>query len=440
MPLFRAIPCFCLAIAAPLACAQSSPATTPTPEEIPALRKIPAISVLPDGSELDGVILPRYDQYLRLTGSLHAGKLTLVGPEIIRGDDVHIQFIDPDRANATTHITLGTAILDQIHGIIRADQHVTIRSDRFAASGSALHLAFEENRGFVSGPATTTLFASPSTAMHLPKRSSHPMLATAAAGVAVATSAMVQARPPAVSTEELANLRRDAAPVASQITARAAETRNDAAATAELSEDLSNTARTFLINQVLPEGAPAPEPPVAQKAEPLDIEPTPQDTRILSDDGFYFDADAGILVYLGNVRVTDPRFSLDGVDELKILFAKKSEPATDNSEPTKPKPADDAPASGFAAGVGEVERIIATGRVRFLQRQSEDDKPPVEASGALFNYQVNTGEIILSGGYPWVRQGGYYARALQPNLSLRIRRNGSFVTEGNWDTGQNLRR
>lgn len=422
-----------LSLAIPMARAQEVSAVTDAAE--PKIRKIPAISVLPDGSELEGVVLPRYDKNLRLTGSLRADKLTLVGPEVIQGDNVDITLIDPDSADAPTRISLGSATLDQVRGVITAVEDITILAARFTATGTALHLAFEEGRGFVSGPATTVIMPPQKTTMHTPAPSRRPMLATAALGVTVATSAVAQARPPAVSAEEIAELHREAAPSATMLEARAAEARNHLAETQTLSQEISGAARTFLINQVLEPGEEPPAIPDRGEDKPLEIEATPEDTRILSDGGFYFDAEAGILVYLQNVRVSDPRFTLDGVDELKIIFAKKPEPAE-----KKPAPEKEDLAGGFAAGVGEVERIIATGRVRFNQRQPQDGKPPVEASGALFNYDVAKGEIILSGGYPWVRQGGYYARALQPNLNLRIRKNGSFVTEGNWDTGQNIPR
>lgn len=430
MPAYRAITALCLAMALPTAHGEGT-----TEAEDPKLRKIPAISVLPDGSELEGVVLPRYDKDLRLTGSLRADKLTLVGPDVIQGDNVHITMIDPDTTEEPIQITLGSAVLDQVLSMVRAQEDITINSARFTATGTALHLAFVEGVGFVSGPATTIILAPEKTAMHTPTTPRRPRLGTAALGVVVATSAMIQARPPAISEEELANLQRDAASSAAEVGSHTQETLENVNTTLQLSGEISNTARTFLINQVLEPGEQPPAASEREEAKPLEIEPTPEDTRILSDGGFFFDAEAGILVYLKNVRVSDPRFTLDGVDELKIIFAKKTDP-----EKTETKPEKEGPASGFAAGVGEVERIIATGRVLFKQRQPQEGKPPVEASGALFNYDVTKGEIILSGGYPWVRQGGYYARALQPNLNLRIRRDGSFVTEGNWDTGQNIQR
>lgn len=437
MPAPRTITTLTLAIALPLA----SGAMAEDAEEAPNLRKIPAISMLPDGSELEGVVLPRYDQFLRLTGALHARKLILVGPELIHGEGVLIDLLDPDQPGDRTRIELGTAILDQTTGVIRGDEEVTIASARFTATGQALHFTFEEGRGFVTGPATTLIHATPrKTAMHTSSTPRHPILATAAMGMAVATSTMmVQARPPAVSDAEIEEIRGVGASSVAGIQGFVEDTRQAVGESRQMSDEISQAARTYLVNQVLESGEAPAAAPERPEAKPLEVEAKPDDTRILSDGGFYFDAEEGVLVYLENVRVTDPRYSLEGVDELRVIFEKKPKPEA-GDEPAQAEDNDGGPASGFAAGVGDVERIIATGRVLFKQRNPEDGGPPVEASGALFNYNVTTGEIILSGGYPWVRQGNYYARALQPNLNLRIRADGSFVTEGNWDTGQSLRR
>ena len=151
----------------------------------------------------------------------------------------------------------------------------------------------------------------------------------------------------------------------------------------------------------------------------------------------YFDAEAGILVYLKNVSVTDPRFTLSGADELKIFFEKK--------EPKKPVPGvkkeDDEnkvvkkpDASGPAANFGNVKKLIATGTVRLVQK-SVAGKEPVEASGGILTYDVPKEEIVISQRYPWVKQGNFYARAKQPNLTLRLLNTGSFSTQGEWEVG-----
>lgn len=94
--------------------------------------------------------------------------------------------------------------------------------------------------------------------------------------------------------------------------------------------------------------------------------------------------------------------------------------------------------ANIGAGFEDVERILATGAVRLLQKQGGEGKPPIEASGAIFNYNVKTGEIVVTGGYPWFKQGANYLRASEPDLTLRIQRSGSFSTQGKWQMGGEL--
>ena len=169
--------------------------------------------------------------------------------------------------------------------------------------------------------------------------------------------------------------------------------------------------------------------------QPLDQQPGPNDTVITCDGGMYFDADEGIFVYFKNVHVTDPQFTLSGANELKIFLSPK--PA--GSEPKKPESKEKG-GLGLGAKFGEVDHIIANGAVRILQKQPEAGKEPIEASGAFFTYHTKTGQIILSGGFPWVKQGSTFMRAKEPNLNLRVLKNGSFVTEGNWDMSGQLNR
>ena len=74
-------------------------------------------------------------------------------------------------------------------------------------------------------------------------------------------------------------------------------------------------------------------PPPA--AKPLEVKTGPNDTVINCTGGAYFDADAGVLVYLKNVTVKDPRYDMTGANELKIFFEKKP-PRKKRSDP-KPR-------------------------------------------------------------------------------------------------------
>jgi lipopolysaccharide export system protein LptA len=386
-------------------------------------KKFSAVALLPSGSQLQGVMLPRYDENRRLTGVLKAKTMTLVSEDVVAGETVSIEFFNPDRS-PRGRIDLVKAVLDQGKGLLRAREKVTIQADRIHARGNGLVYSFEQGEGFLTGPAVTHIKAATETTM---KSNSTPLRSAAAA---ITASATLAAAPPAPLTpEQSAAIQADAASAAATHAAASESARSNLRAQLESSSAATAAASAFLEQAELLGDGPAAEPAPAQ---PLDVIPGPADTVISCDGGMYFDADTGVFVYLKNVRVADPRFSLNGANELKIFLAKKpEEPSADKSEDKKP---------GMALGAkfGDVERIVATGAVRILQKQPEAGKEPVEASGAIFTYHTGTGEIVLTGGYPWVKQGTSFMRANEPNLSLRIHKNGSFVTEGNWDMGGNL--
>jgi hypothetical protein len=386
-------------------------------------KKLSAMALLPTGSQLQGVMLPRYDDKRRLTGVLKAQTMTLVSEDVIAGETVSIEFFNPDRS-PRGRIDLVKAVLDQGKGLLRAREKVTIQADRIHARGNGLVYSFEQGEGFLTGPAVTRILANTETTMN---SKSTPLRSAAAA---IAASATLAAAPPApMTSEQAAAIQADAASAAATHAEASESARGNLRTELETSAAATAAATAFLDQAELLADGPAAVP---EPAKPLDLKPGPADTVISCDGGMYFDADAGLFVYLKNVRVADPRFSLSGANELKIFLAKKP------VEPAAAKNPDTKPSMGLGAKFGDVERIVATGAVRILQKQPEAGKEPVEASGAIFTYHTESGEIVLTGGYPWVKQGTSFMRANEPNLSLRIHKNGSFATEGNWDMGGTL--
>jgi hypothetical protein len=398
-----------------------------TPPDEPR-KKLSAISLLPNGSELDGVMLPRYDENHRLTGVLKSGKMTLLTNELIAGEAVTIGFFNPD-GSPRGRVDLVKALFNQAKGFLEARESVTIQSDRINARGSGLIYAFGQGEGFLTGPATTWILSPTETTMNSRKS---PRRAAAAISLMAATTTLIAAAPPGVPTpEQQTALKTNAA--------SAAPAHADASRTARenLREELdasaaATTAATAFLEQAEIAAKTTTTASAQPAGQPLDVKPGPTDTVVSCDGGMYFDADEGLFVYLKNVRVADPRFALSGARELKIFLAKKP---VETPAPAAPA---GKPSMGLGAKFGDVERIVATGAVRILQKEAEAGKQPVEASGAIFSYHPGSGEIVLTGGYPWVKQGNTFMRAKEPNLSLRIQKSGSFVTEGNWDMGGTL--
>lgn len=384
-------------------------------------KKLAAISLLPDGSKLHGVMFPRYDENRHLIGSLKAKAMTLVNSQTIAGDEVKIEFFNLD-GTSRGRADLANAVFNQTNGTLQAHQPVTLTSDRISAQGQGLIYEFEQGEGFLLGPVVTWMQAPTETTMNT---HSTPLRSAAVAGV-LATSALAATPPqhdePMPDTSSKANVVMEAAKT----------TRVDLRAELDASEAATKAARAFLEKaEILSTNQSQSSPPAAE-AKPLDVKPGPADTVIACDGGMYFDSDEGVFVYLKNVRVTDPRFNLTGAAELKIRLGKK--PTKTSAKPDDHK----TPAAGLGGKFGEVESVTANGAVRLTQKEVEAGKQPIEASGALFVYQPKSGQITLSGGYPWVMQGSTFMRAKEPNLTLRIQKTGSFVTEGNWEMGGRL--
>ncbi len=119
-------------------------------------RKFKAISMLPDGSELKAVMLPRYDSNRKLVGVLRAGTMTLVNAEEIAGTMVAIEFFNPDQS-PRGRVDLKKANFNQEKNLLVAKEPVTIQSERMTATGEGLFYSVAEGKAFLSGKVVTVM-------------------------------------------------------------------------------------------------------------------------------------------------------------------------------------------------------------------------------------------------------------------------------------------
>lgn len=385
------------------------------------------MSLLPNGSVLHRVLLPRYDKDRKLVGDLKAEIMTLIDPELVQGENVMIKFYQPDRS-LRGKVELQKAVFNQTTSQLRANEPVKIQTDRLIANGSGLIYSFQNGQGFLIGPATTWIsYPDKSTSMR-----TNPTKTAALVALCLAPPLTIAAPPANVSSTELAAIQAAAASSQEKIDTQNQSVESTLNQDLASSKQASDAAHEFAKSSGLQNISTEQE----KEGAPLDVTPSPEDTVIKCDGGMYFDAEAGVLVYLKNVSVTDPRFTLTGADELKVFFAKKE--AKKPAEGDKKEKEKKSEISGPTANFGDVQKLIATGTVRLVQK-GVAGKEPVEASGGILTYDVPKGEIIISQRYPWVKQGKFYARAKQPNLTLRLLNNGSFTTQGNWEMGGNLK-
>jgi hypothetical protein len=384
-----------------------------------AKRKIPVTSLLPPGSIMAGVMLPRYDASRHLIGVLRAKSMTLTSSEILDGEAVSIELFNSDHSSRV-RMDMLTTRFDQSKGILSAKQTVCISSSRIITTGAGLIYEVDQTKGFLIGPATTRIKAIAKTTMHTTASSLHT--------TALVSAALLVAPVTKAPAEETVVPREDAVGLAQGMLDANAQARAGLRQVLSASAEATRAATAFLEQEELLAKATPAAPPSVMQAKTLDVTPGPNDTVINCDGGMYFDAEKCLLVYLKNVTVADPRFSLDGASEIKIFFEKKPEkPRAEPKPDAKPVP------GGMDVKIGDVERVIATGAVHILQKP-EGNNEAIEAAGALFTYNFKTGEIILSGGKPWVKKGGMINRAKQSNQTIRIIEGKFTFSEGGTET------
>lgn len=393
------------------------------------LKKLSSFSLLPPGSELNDVMLPRYDDKQRLIGVLHARAMTLIDEESISGTTVSIGFFNPD-GSQRGQVDLAKALFRQSAGTLEAMEKVELQSDRIQATGNGLIYHFEQGEGFLSGPVRTRIQPPAETTMNTtPSRS----IAAGMAAMTLLPQALVAAQPAPVTAAEKSAIQVDATPKAPAHAAATLELRKELKADLEASAAATAAVQSFIEKQQnLPGGdESATDSPAPGEAKSLDLKAGPGDTVIECDGGMYFDPDEGLFVFLRNVRVNDPRFTLTGANELKIFLEKKTPTDDPNNEPKVP---DDTGKKSSNGQFGDVDRVVATGNIYMVQKKTAEVDEPAEASGAVFSYQVKTGQATLSGGKLWGKRGQIALRAREPNLTLRIQKTGHLITEGNWET------
>lgn len=393
------------------------------------------LGLLPDGSQLKGVMIPRYDENRKLVGVMKSKVMTLVNSGQMAGKDVTVEFFNPDQTPRGRIDLVNVNFFEEKEAtekkkplvtkqLLVAEESVKINVDGMTTIGTGLHFDFLHGKGFLHGPGTTTLPENFETTTMKSKPTS--LRATAAVGLALATQPLAAAAPPPASAET------------TEVAGASVSAETNKAARAELrevlkkSEDATRAATEFLDQQDLLASKDAENPTPAAVPKPLEITPAKTDSTIDFDGGFYFDMQAGEGTFLKNVRASTPDFDLSGADEVKLFFGKKAEKPPVSTDADKPKKA----FADFSGNVGDIERVVANGAILIKQKNPKPGDAPVQASGAIFSYNVKTEEIVITGGFPWFKQGDLYMRATEANAIFRYNpKSGKGTTEGKWGAG-----
>lgn len=428
----------------------------------------PTLSILPEGSILRRVRLPRYDENFNPTSLLAAEQLTVLDKDRIEGEGVTIELYEPD-GSLRARSKMRSAVYNQDKSTLLAREAVYLKGKNFVASGAGLIFHWETRQGFLNGPASTrftylkkdtamntTLFPSPASSLQT--------AALLGTWLAVNTSVVATA-PSGLTPGELAQLDKLSRPAAGQVSLTRSETGKvirehealSAAADKHIAPFLKSIGQGALLVQsdagAAPAEQPATKPPSDKKPA---LKPGESSLLVECDGGLYFDNETGILVYMKNIRLTEDRFKLTCSDELKVFLSQEEKPA-DKEPPTdqptgqeKPPESSKQEAAATQAGskktgegsdgkkdgqlssFGNLRQIIATGKVKVVR--VDDQGQPFVAMAETASYEASTGEIILRGGRPRLQQHkNQYLQAQEPGQWIKVLKNGKLVTSsGKW--------
>lgn len=398
---------------------------------------LPSLDMLPTGSVLTHVEIPRYDDQLRAKSLLEAEKLTVVSEDTIHGDIVKISLLRPD---GTLALDADFVQADYKHtqGLLTSNDKTILRGDRFYATGQGVVTDWQNQQGLLLGPVTTQLITNnPTTKMNPFSPPTRPSLLASLTGILL--TAQLSADPNELSSEERQNLQqltRSQEANYNQLheegnAIRHRQTERDSASHNVLTTFLTKVGQISLLSQVkttdggqvVQQTAPKPKTAPSQK---------PHTTQIECDGGMFFDMETGILCYLRNIEVTGltkDNFTLNCTKELKVyLDSEKLKKASEKKDDSKEKETPKKKGSKKEELKKSLNDIVAIGDVVLTGKDREGKD--IEVHAAKAHYNAIKEEVILEGGNLSIQQGNNIQRIKKPtpNAWIRIDKSGNVST------------
>lgn len=379
-----------------------------------------AMKMLVEGSILKGIIIPQYGEDKHLASVLRAERLVLDDYETIRVNGVGLEFYHPDET-LRGRVDLAEATLHD-QRMLRSRDEVEILADDAMVRGTALVYDLAEARGFLHGPVDVTLPVKNFTVMN---RTNDKFFGAASAVMAISMVGLNGAELPELGEAEIRGLDRLAVPSTLAFQTIAAEGEKKIEAGEEASRDVDQQLEKFL-REVLPDVEVENKPDIRAEVPGPEINAEAKGmASIEASKGVFFDSQTGMLVFLEDVEVNHPEFSLTGADEVKVFFEKKEPKKNDNKEgeekqkSAKKKDEGDKKEVGGIGEFGDPQRIIANGAV-VVERKAQGDDRKVKASGRQMVMDLSSHELIIRGGQPWVVSDTANGRIVDPDGYIRI--------------------
>ncbi len=383
---------------------------------------LPALKVLPAGSILSGVRIPRYNKDYTPASMLEAKQLEVITKEHIHGTSVDLKIYDPDGGiKASTH--LNTIDYDQATELITSEETFVFSAAQFKTTSQGLILDWKNSRGFFLGKNHTIVYLRESVSMKDKKNTGNNNSTKALSALVAATIATTPNALSATTAKELAEIDRLSQPSTAKIeqinTQVAIQVETAKKASAEIDKNKATLEKTIRKSEqnLLEKTADK-----AALQTPPDLKPEKGKDHfsIKSEGNIFFDAKKGMMVFSKNVKLKHPEyyFSCDG--EVKLILAEKPQ----DKKLTKDQVAALKPNEKF----GDIRQIIATDNVSIVGKDKEGN--PVAARAGILVYDHATGVIILRGLNSRITMVDKQLKIVEKNGIIKIDRNWNVSGKG----------
>lgn len=127
------------------------------PKDDVSQKEFPALQLLPEGSVVKGIVLPRYENHrvstLMIADHLRVDSRTMVSMKNIRAELY-------SNSGEITSVICGEAQYDFSTSRLTADENSAIKDPRFSAKGAGVTFSIRTRLGLLKGPVRTTFSTS----------------------------------------------------------------------------------------------------------------------------------------------------------------------------------------------------------------------------------------------------------------------------------------
>lgn len=139
-----------------LVCCLILPLAAQNPTDAVGKGEFPGLQLLPPGSVVTGITLPRYEKH-RVSSLIQADSLKVLNRRVVELKGIDVSLYTGE--NTVTRLRTTGAVYNFTTLRAATDGAVTVEDPRFTASGQGVVFSTENRRGLLKGPVRTTIAA-----------------------------------------------------------------------------------------------------------------------------------------------------------------------------------------------------------------------------------------------------------------------------------------